>query len=446
MIVESRPRSSLPVLVVVLLLAALGAVAAAPAAAEIQPCVIECGEETPTGNPSILVINVGWETGDIHTNAPLVQGGAKDYASYIDGPVNEWFAASAPGIWQAYQVAAAGDYMIAAPHFQDPANDKICDNGQWFSEVRGGAEAAAKAHGLTPSNYDIIAVTWPRAFCSFLGIHLGNGIGLARKSNTPMHELGHLLGLPHAHTLECFGPNGPGTAVPLSNNCVVNDVNDPFDVMGSGNGAFNAIYAKALGWMNNQYADVVASEFVSSFSLKPFTALPHGTRAIRLQDGPTTLWIEYRRPIGIDAAGGFDPSLLIHREVLSVGVPQSQLLDMTPSTRFFGDAGLPVGATWANPLGTMQITNVSATESGAIVQISPQRISVPDLIRKTKAQAEAALAAVGLKFGGSEQVNDPSCDFINVVKTQNPGVGTQVFPGTSVSVTIGKMDPKHPCQ
>jgi hypothetical protein len=35
--------------------------------------------------------------------------------------VNDWFAESAPGIFEPWAVTAGGDYTIAAPHFPDPS-------------------------------------------------------------------------------------------------------------------------------------------------------------------------------------------------------------------------------------------------------------------------------------------------------------------------------------
>ncbi len=71
--------------------------------------------------------------------------------------------------------------------------------------------------------------------------------------------------------------------------------------------SFNAIFAKQLGWLNGQFIDMRAPA-TGMRLIKPFIGSGFsGQRAIRLQDGPTTLWIEYRRPIGID---GPEDSLL----------------------------------------------------------------------------------------------------------------------------------------
>jgi hypothetical protein len=436
---------------VAMLLAASASVSAEFASAsepETYPCVIECDEEhTPPGPPSMLVVHVGWDSGDPRTSSAVVEGGSKNMAEYISGRVNDWFSASAPGIFNPYAVIAAGDYTIAAPHFPDPSNSGICDDASWFAEVLGRAKAAVMAHGLDPDHYSIVAVTWARRFCGFAGISNGHDVGLSATGTTPMHELGHIFGLkPHAQALFCTDQGG--ARVPLGSKCTSIESGDTYDLMGQGNGAFNAIYANELGWLvGEEFCGLGASNQTTTVALKPLTELPHGLRAIRLQDGAATLWIEYRQKIGIDEILDPTPGLLIHREVTnSEGRRESQLLDMTPGTfgNFF-DAGLPVGQTWANPFGTMKITNTAAGPSGATVTIASQLVTVPDLRGDSMPEAESALAAVGLRTGSVSYVPEPVCNYIETIASSNPAAGSHVFPGNTVSVTIGQVDPKHPC-
>jgi PASTA domain len=447
---HSRSFTSL-VLAVALLLAAIASFGPAPASAsepEHHPCVVECEIEIPSGPPEMLVIDVGWDTGNFRTSAPVVPGESKAYADYISGPVNEWLAAAGPGHIQPFQVTAAGEYTIAPPHFPDISNPKTCDSeNNWFSEIVQRAKAAATANGFNLNRYNTIAVTWGAAICNVFGITEGNVIGLSRMANTPVHELGHRFGIHvHAGAIRC---TENGAYVSLSNNCKTEETGDVFDTMGQGNGAFNAIFANQLGWLTDEeFCALWASDSTTTVALKPYSRLPHEPlRAIRLQDGSTTLWIEYRTAVGLDSNLGLErtPGLLIHREVVNNGNREAQLLDMTPSNQFFGDAALPVGQTWANPLGTMKITLNSANASGATVTISPQRVTVPDVRGDSMPEAESALAAVGLKLGLASYVPEAACNYIERIASTNPGAGTHVFPGTVVLPTIGQVDPKHPC-
>jgi hypothetical protein len=429
------------------LCAALCTVVASPALAsepEILPCVIECEVEETSGSPSLVVINVGWETGEPLTSAPLNPGDSSAFATYIGGPVNEWFANSAPGLIKPWAVRAGGDYTIAAPHFPFPTEPSRCDKAEFFSEVRQRAEAAARANGVRPENYSVVAITWSRPFCKFAGLQTGNTIALTKKAETPAHELGHYLGLRnHANGVVCF--NALGAEVPLSTNCRFEEYGDNYDTMAEGRGAYNAIYANRLGWLNGQYYSLSASDSTSTFFLKPYSELPHGMRAIRLQDGSTTLWVEYRLPIGADAnLKPAEPGLIIHRQLETANGPESQLLDMTPEDTAY-HAALGVGQTWANPLGMMKITNSGASASGVTVTIASQLVTVPNLRGQNLVEADTALRAVGLQLGNAKWVSDPNCEFIERIMSSSPSAGTRARAGTSVTVSIGQLDPLHSC-
>jgi beta-lactam-binding protein with PASTA domain len=74
----------------------------------------------------------------------------------------------------------------------------------------------------------------------------------------------------------------------------------------------------------------------------------------------------------------------------------------------------------------------------------PAFVAVPDLHGDSVDQAATALQNAGLVLGSQGSVVDPSCDFINEVKDQNPNAGTTVAAGSAVSITIGTK-PKNPC-
>jgi hypothetical protein len=144
----------------------------------------------------------------------------------------------------------------------------------------------------------------------------------------------------------------------------------------------------------------------------------------------------------------FLPSLLVHREGAQRDLPYpvTELLDMTPAaTPKDTDASMTVGQTWSNPLGTMQITLNSMSLAGASVTISSTQIKVPNTKGMTSAAAQATIKAAGLVAGIPGEEFDPSCDYVGVVRSSNPDFGAAVYPGTKVTVKIGKEDPKHEC-
>ncbi|KJK42941.1 hypothetical protein UK23_35035 [Lentzea aerocolonigenes] len=64
------------------------------------------------------------------------------------------------------------------------------------------------------------------------------------------------------------------------------------------------------------------------------------------------------------------------------------------------------------------------------------QVAVPDVIGASASSARATLQAAGLTAVVGSAV-DPTCNFINVVKSENPRAGTIVNVGSAVSITIG---------
>jgi hypothetical protein len=452
-------------MIVVLLLVVGGAVVTSePAGAEkCNPVCLPTDEEEapeepappPSPAPSMLVIDVGWSTGYLDTSAPLVAGELSRYVNYLGGWFNNWLASSmAPRPFRRWTVTPGGAHQISPPPI--PADFNHCtfnDKQAIFKSIADSAEARARENGVNPDAYSVVVVGWSRSVCQFGGNSNGRRIGLVYP-NQAMHEFGHYLGLRnHANALSCR--DASGATVPLSGNCNEMEYADHYDAMGGISAyAYNAIHANQLGWLNGQLYDVVAGTTTQTFTLRPFTDPAHVQRALRLKDGPTTLWLEYRAPVGVDGpeVTGYptylvEPGIVVHRETSLGGVPQSQLLDMTPgSDRGFDDAPLRIGQTWANPLGEMKIKVDSVTLGAATVTVSSQKVTVPDVRGMSTAKAEAALLGAGLKPTGWGSIVDPTCAYIGVVAATSPAGGARVMPGTAVTVAVGTKDPAHPCQ
>jgi hypothetical protein len=369
----------------------------------------------------------------------------------LSGRVSNWYRTASGGAFPGWQVTAGGSFTVPAPKKLSAGACEGTRGEEIVREIWNNADGVAKTHGIDPSRYRVVAYVWDRHVCAFRGI--SDAVGGRRVAlQTPMaavHELGHILGLHHANLLSCTDANGAPVA--LSGKCTSVEYGDLYDSMALvGEGLFNAVYENALGWMNGQVVHLGAGDFSQTVTLKPLSEQSQSPRAVHLADGSTWLWIEYRQPSGLDLPqepDGLTRGVLIHRELPDPagGKPTSQLLDMSPAGSSF-DSALPVGETWADPLGQMKITVNGETASGATVTISSQRVTVPDLEGRTRGQAESALRGLGLVVGQVTFERDPTCTHVNQVIAQTPAGGTRVFPGTVVAFSVGEKDTETLCQ
>jgi hypothetical protein len=395
-----------------LLLATIGAAAVSSERAGAAICTKNCPpleeepSETPDSDPeptsgpytySVLLINVGWGNGTAKGDSPLKESLLPKYVSYLSDHMNEWFAQSAPPgrKERGWVIRSGGSYEILRPPL--PADPSHCTKTQLSLFRQGMVDSAkrqAESQGLSPDRYDLVAVDTSEPMCGYGGSQSGSSIWISQPEHA-MHEIGHYLGLTHAEALLCEDESHQ--QVTLSNSCEEIEYGDLSDTMGKLNTfSYNAIHSNQLGWLNGQFIDLKAPE-TGTFVISPFTSIPHGTRAIRLQDGPTRLWVEYRRPVGIDEPkfAGQNPfvewGVLIHREVTIDGKTVSQLLDMTPGDEGDFNNGALEG-TWANPLGETTITVDTAGPDAAIVTIGNQRTNpVPSVVGLTPARAAEVL-------------------------------------------------------
>jgi hypothetical protein len=462
-----------PLLVVAIVAALLMAVAAggAPAVAHAQKCNPACVPPPPEGEeetpktppppplPKVLVVNVGWQTDIGPTSSPLSAETLQFDLAYLRGTVNPWLGANAPGISHEYAFEPGGSYMIAAPTvLSQPGGCAELGIGgnRFFEELVASGDAAASAHGFSLSSYEMVIYVWSHSICSFRGITDkigGRRLGLPAIDSAE-HEIGHHLGLSHAEGLVCTDANH--NPVSLSGSCFREEYGDPFDTMGASRrgGLYSAIYQSALGWMpSSQIVNLTASDSTHTFTLRPLSEPTQGPRAVRLLDGATTLWLEYRQPTGLEAfqLPGLTYGLMIHRageHEIGSSIPVSELIDVSPTgpSRSFADSALPVGQTWANPLGEMKITVNSETPSAATVTISSQRIAVPEVRGLPLAQAEEVLQGNGFRPVGGGTVVDPTCTFLGVVASESPAPGSRALPGASVNIAVGEQDLSHQCQ
>ena len=445
-----------------------------PTLPDFPPCLSLCEPppkvEGPDPEHSLLVISVGWDTGDPYTSSPIIDSLNGFFSNYLEHHLNEYMLDLAPpGAFVPWQVSRGGTYEIEPPHIPQPYEENRgeypgshqcteTENRRLMDEIAERAEAKARQGGIDPSPYALVVVQWDQQICfggKASGIGGGRRIALVR-TDSAIHEFGHRLGLTHADALRCR--DAAGSPVPLSGSCDVEEYGDPYDAMGGLNldYGYNAPHEYRLGWLNGRFFSVEPSASTRSFTLAPLTDTSSGRRALRLTDPTGTYWLEYRTGFGVDdelfthRKFSISPGVLVHRE-LPGNPPTSQLLDMTPGSGFnaseaFTDAPLSVGASWAPPGGDSAITVVSVTPTAATVTISSTRKTVPNLVDLTKSQALAAIAAAGLTSGGTTSEADLECNFLGKVMRQTPVTGTSLPAGGRVAIVLGVEDRKRGCK
>jgi hypothetical protein len=204
------------------------------------------------------------------------------------------------------------------------------------------------------------------------------------------HEILHTHGLGHANSLRCRG-------AALAANCKIREYGNSWDLMGFDGGNVHMISAPMrafIGWTQPvahgsgpvTYTIAAATRPVANMPTAVRVRLPFsGNESVKVLQ-PLTLWIEYRAPFGFDsrmsrfenfAAGAmvnltgswqYDSGKRVHR----IDCPQTApcLLDMTPETGTFGDAGLAVGRSWTEPFSGTRIEIQSRTEATLTVGVS----------------------------------------------------------------------------
>ena len=319
----------------------------------------EPGPARVSGTRSVLAILVTWTSPDSVTKASAVH--------QLEDVNDAWYEDASYG--QVRMTADATDWLtIPAP--TGCADDQIMTD----------AFAAATAAGASLDAYDHLLVYFPyTAACGWAGqAYVGWGrlwINGYLDTRVTVHELGHNLGLWHAHSVTCTDAGAP---VPWSSTCSRSEYGDPFDAMGGsfwgGVGRFNAAQANALGWLDGR--KMAASGSGGTFQIEPLGQQAAGTQTLRLPGAPHDIWMEYRRATGVDdwLAAGATSGVLIH---LPADVGGSDILDMTPAADPL-DAVLRAGRSWVDPGTGWAIRVDDVTSAAATVTVAkPADVTPP---------------------------------------------------------------------
>jgi hypothetical protein len=387
-----------------------------------------------TGTHSVLILLVDWAGQD-----SVTQASAENQVSSID---SAWYGENSHG--QFGLTATATPWMPIT----DPTTGG--DNCPIYT-ILDEAEAAARSNGYTLTSYDHEMLYFPRTsgLCpaaAGYGDEPGRITWIIGEMDTrvTVHELGHNLGLLHAHSYTCTDSNN--NQVVLSDNCTQDEYADPFNAMGNGfigQGEFAAPQKDYLGWLGARLATVTGT---GSYVLSPYEAQQSATQALKVVSSGNTYWIEYRQPRGADSFmtsyPGATDGVLIH---LADGGTGTRLLDETPGdaagdSAWHGglDAALPAGTSWTTPDG-LRIAVNSATSSGASVTVT--------FPVQGKPGAPSAQFIVPSKMSADAIPTDPysltwaagtcaSSASYTVKQATNGGSSTTLFTGTATSATV----------
>lgn len=284
------------------------------------------------------------------------------------------------------------------------------------------SKAAATAAGVQVSSYRRFVYIFPSNACSWLGLGgLGGTTSQAwlnggSSQGLVNHEMGHNLGLYHAHALDC------GTS-PVTPPCVKMEYGDGFDVMGAsiGGAHYNAFHKEQLGWWPDQIQTVQSSgTYIVEPSETPAGALP---KALKIQRTESSwFYLEYRQAIGFDSFLSNPMFTNVRNGVLvHLGDPadgnSGYLLDMTPETASWYDPALTVGRSFTDPVSGVTLTTLVTDKTGVTISVdfdSPLPPSPSTCTRAnptvlmTPSQSQSVTAGTVVTFSVAVSNNDTS--------------------------------------
>lgn len=421
----TRCRAAVTTLVIV---TTLVAIAPSPAGA------------TPTGSAArrALLLYPAWTAGNGSQAAPPDRSLA-EVADAVGPQARRWFWQVSHQQFPGFDVDSAGPLAIEPPRMD--VGGQCAD--LWQADLRDRSNAAARARGLDPAAYDVVVYyfssfpgcPWPGlASADWAMLNGSVRIGLV------VQELAHTLDLGHGLGLSCVDANG--VHVTLSTKCTVIGYGDPFNASGSGDGSFSAIQQDDLGWMSGRIADASLTD--ATYTLAPIEQVAPATQALRVPDGTGTLWLEYRRPIGVDSTmNPMTPMVQVRRQMPEHG-RKSILLDLAPD-RFvwFNDGGMTAGRSFTSPNTGITITVTSLTESAATIDVRVPTRRVPNVVGQTKAAATRTLQGAEFVVRSASQL-DETCEDVGLVMRQSPAGGTVQRLGTAVTIYVG-VAPRTGC-
>ena len=379
--------------------------------------------------------------------------------SLVFGDVSNFFKEnSSQQTWLTGNIA--GWYTI-------PVDSTVCDG---FA-IEKYAKQAAQSGGYNLANYDRFVYLFPKNACGYTGMGQVGALPSSTWINGSMiqrtvaHELGHNLGLHHAHAMDC----GDAT---LSSSCATQEYGDTVDIMGySGTvGHFNLFNKERLGWLSSGNLINVAS--AGSFNLQPNSVETSAAKGLKIAKGvdasgqPSYYYVELRKPLGFDAQiidrGVVDTGNIFNGVTIRQASPSNgnsgYLLDMTAGSNFVDmkDAALVGGRSFSDPAAGLAINTEWVDASQALVSVDFSGSTAPTCTRNAPSVSmtpgQSTWLAAGSSFDYSVTVTNKDSagcagSSFSLSAGQPSGWSTSLpsslslVPGASASVTLRATSP-----
>ncbi len=263
--------------------------------------------------------------------------------------------------------------------FTIAVNSTSCD----MSTIKTDAQAAAQSAGYSLANYSRFiylmssnsgcSAWWGWATIGGSDVWINGMYQFA--AHVVAHEMGHNFGLYHSHTVDC------GTSVVCASG-TFSEYGDWIDVMGAPSytqaGHFNSFQKERLGWLNSGNEPPITTVTSSgTYQIGPYEGQNSVVKALKILQSSSSssyYYVEYRQPVGFDSfLSGY--SDILGGVVVHLASPSnsnsSDLLDMTPSSpSSFNDPALVVGQSYKDSTAGVTITPISASSTGASVQVT----------------------------------------------------------------------------
>ncbi len=287
------------------------------------------------------------------------------------------FNANNPGsLTNFYREASYGQTWLTGKVY-GPYTITVNSTGCDYSTIatQGKEAATAEVGSAAMAQYNRFVYAFPRNSCPWSGIGTVGGnpstawINGAFYSIVVAHELGHNFGMYHSHALSC----GDKT---IGVDCDSVEYGDDLDTMGRSRVPlhFNAAQKERLGWRNWGASPPITTVGSSGvYSIEPYESTGEAPKALRIPtpSGNAYYYVEYRQPVGFDAAietynPGVKHGVVLHRAsptsgnsiYLLLATPHNSVNPSLGVGSVFTDpqAGISIATVWANGTAGVDVT------------------------------------------------------------------------------------------